>query len=176
MENKNIIWRNSMNYGAILGLALILLSVIGYILNVQQSSILGILNYLILAVIVFMGSKTLRDKYSGGYMKYGRAFGSSFLIGLFGGIVLSLYTYIFMKYIDPSFLEQIKILTEQKLIEQGLPGSQIDMSLRMISPGIITIGTVFSFAFWSVLLSLILAFFVRKENNNPTMINQESAD
>ncbi|RKX18520.1 MAG: hypothetical protein DRP35_09130 [Candidatus Zixiibacteriota bacterium] len=95
MENKNIIWRNSMNYGAILGLSLILLSVIGYVLNMQESSVLGILNYVVMAVLVFLGSKNLRDKYSSGYIKYGRALGSSFLIGFFGGILLAFYIYVF---------------------------------------------------------------------------------
>ncbi len=164
MENKNIIWRNSMNYGAILGLILILLSVIGYILNMQESSVLGVLNYVVMAILVFIGSKNLRDKHLGGYIKYGRALGSSFLIGLFGGILLSFYIYVFMKYIDPSILEQMKILTEQKLIDKGIPESQIDMSMKMISPGMIAFGTIFSFSFWSFLLALIIAFFIRKEN------------
>ena len=152
-----------MNYGAILGLTLILLSVIGYVLNMQESSVLGILNYVVMAVLVFLGSKTLRDKYSGGYIKYGRALGSSFLIGLFGGILLSFYIYVLMKYIDPSILEQMKILTEQKLIDKGMSESQIKMSMKMISPGMIAFGTIFSFSFWSFLLALIIAFFIRKE-------------
>ncbi len=162
-----------MNYGAILGLTLILLSVIGYVLNMQESSVLGILNYVVMAALVFIGSKNLRDKHSGGYMKYSRALGSSFLIGLFGGILLAFYIYIFMKYIDPTVLEQMKILTEQKLIEKGLPESQIEMSMKMISPGMITFGTIFSFSFWSFLLALIIAFFIRKENANP-MEEQET--
>ncbi len=160
-----MIWRNAMTYGAILGLVLILFSVIGYVFNKQESTVLGILNYVVMAIIVYMGSKNLRDKYSGGYIKYGSALGSSFLIGFFGGILLSFYIYILMKYIDPSILEQMKILTEQKLIEKGLPESQIELSMKMISPGMITFGNVFSFSFWSFLLALIIAFFIRKENN-----------
>ncbi|RKX18519.1 MAG: hypothetical protein DRP35_09125, partial [Candidatus Zixiibacteriota bacterium] len=66
-----------------------------------------------------------------------------------------------MKYIDPSILEQMKILTEQKLIEKGLPESQIEMSMKMISSGMIAFGTIFTFSFWSFLLALIIAFFIR---------------
>ncbi|MCD6366013.1 MAG: DUF4199 domain-containing protein, partial [Bacteroidales bacterium] len=150
--------------GTMLGLSLVLLSPIGYVLNMQESSVLGILNYVVMAVLVFFGSKNLRDKYSDGYIKYSRALGSSFLIGFFGGILLAFYIYVFMKYIDPSILEQMKILTEQKLIEKGLPESQIEMSMKMISPGMITFGTIFTFSFWSFLLALIIAFFIRKEN------------
>ena len=158
-------WRNAMTYGAILGLVLILFSVIGYVFNKQDSSVLSILNYVVMAIIVYVGSKNLRDKYSDGYIKYGKALGSSFLIGFFGGILLAFYIYILMKYIDPSIMEKMKILTEQKLTEKGLPASQINMSMKMISPEIITFGTIFSFSFWSFLLALIIAFFIRKENN-----------
>ncbi len=169
MEDKNIIWRNSMNYGAILGLTLILLSVIGYVLNMQESSVLGIFNYVVMAALVFIGSKNLRDKYAGGYMKYGRALSSSFLIGFFGGILLAFYIYIFMKYIDPSILEQMKISIEQTYGD--IPESQREMLMRMITPGIITFGTIFSFSFWSFLLALIIAFFIRKEDSG--MIRKE---
>lgn len=158
-----------------MGLSLILLSVIGYVFNMQESSVMGILNYVVMAVLVFVGSKNLRDKYSEGYMKYSRALGSSFLIGFFGGILLAFYIYIFMKYIDPSILEQMKILTEQRLVEKGLPESQIELSMRMISPGIITFGTIFSFSFWSFLLALIIAFFIRNENK-PTIEGSKTTD
>jgi len=87
MDNNKMIWQNAMSYGAILGLSLVFLSVLGYILDIQDSVIIGMLNYVVMAVLLFMGSKTFRDKYLNGYIKYGKALASSFLIGLFGGII-----------------------------------------------------------------------------------------
>jgi len=166
MQNKNIIWHNSMTFGAILGGILVLLSLIGYIFfKNNNSTLLQILNYLALGGIMYYGTKVLRDKYQNGFIKYGRALASSFLIAFFAGIIMALFTIIYFKWLDPNLIEQMKLEVQQTLIEKGLPQSQIELSLKMMNPSFYAFAALFGFSFWGFLLSLIVALFVKKEEN-----------
>ncbi len=165
MEKKNMLWQNSMNYGAILGGVLVVLSLIGYVFNMQNATILQILNYSALGLLLYYGTKVLRDKYQEGYITYGRALASGFLISLFAGIIVSFFVLIYLKWLDPATMETIKMQSQKIMIEKGYPQEQIDMSLKYISPNIFAIGTIFSFAFWGFVLSLIGAFLLKRDRN-----------
>lgn len=59
MENKNASLRSSMNYGLILGLALIALSLIQYIMDIYNSPAwVSILNYAFLLELFFTARKS----------------------------------------------------------------------------------------------------------------------
>ncbi len=165
-----MLWQNSMNYGAILGSILVVLSLIGYVFNLQNATILQILNYFALGMLLYYGTKVLRDKYQGGYITYGRSLASGFLISLFAGIIVSFFVLIYLKWIDPATMETIKMQSQKIMIEKGYPEEQIEMSLKYISPNIFAIGTIFSFAFWGFVLSLIAAFLLKRDRN-PLEVN-----
>jgi hypothetical protein len=165
MENKNMIWNNSMYFGAVLGGILVVLSLIGYLFNVSNATILQILNYLALGFFLYYGTKVLRDKYQQGYITYGRALASGFLISLFAGIIVSFFVLIYLKWLDPAVLDTMKMQSQKIMIEKGYPQEQIDLSLKYMTPNIFAIGTIFSFSFWGFLLSLIAAFLVKRDQN-----------
>ncbi len=160
-----MIWNNSMNYGAILGGILVIFSLIGYMFHTQNATIIQILNYLALGLLLYYGTKVLRDKYQDGYITYGRALASGFLISVFAGIIVSFFVLIYLKWLDPQTMETIKMQSQKIMLEKGYPQEQIDMSLKYISPNIFAIGTIFSFAFWGFVLSLIAAFLLKRDSN-----------
>ncbi len=174
MENKNMIWNNSMTYGAILGGILVATSLIGFIFKIQNGTFLQIINYAVLGGIMFYGTKVLRDKYQNGYIKYGRALASSFLIALFAGIIVAFFTMLYFKWLDPNMLEQMKLEVQQTLMDKGLDQTQIELSMRMMTPSFYAFAALFSFSFWGFLLSLIVALFVRKEGNPLDTITNET--
>jgi len=165
MENKNMIWHNSMTYGAILGGLLVTFSLIGFVFKLNNATILQILNYISLGALMYYGTKVLRDKYQGGYIGYGRALASSFLITLFAGIIVAFFTLVYFKWLDPNMLEQMKVEVQQTLMDKGMGEKEIEISMRMMTPSFYAFAALFSFAFWGFILSLIVAMFIRKEGN-----------
>ncbi|RLD59081.1 MAG: hypothetical protein DRJ01_11780 [Bacteroidetes bacterium] len=165
-ENTNTLGKNAMTYGAITGFALVLISLLFYSSNLQNSGYLNFITYLILGAGVYIGTKNFRDKSLGGYMNYSKSVGSGALICLFSSFILAFYFYILYKVIDPNGIQVLIQTMEENLINQGMPDEQIEMFLEILNktmtPGIIAFGYVFSITFYGTILSLILSFFIKK--------------
>ncbi|MCK5822575.1 MAG: DUF4199 domain-containing protein [Bacteroidales bacterium] len=168
-ENTNTFGKNAMTFGAITGFALVIISLLFYTFNIQNSSYQGFSIYLILCVGIYIGTKSFRDKSLGGYIKYTRSLGSGVLISLYSSFILAFYFYFLYKFIDPNSINVLIQTMEENLINQGMPDEQIEMFLEILNktmtPGIIAFGYIFSITFYGTLLSLILSFFIKKEKN-----------
>jgi len=156
--------KNAMNYGVVLGALLVLLQVLSYTFDIEQSKWLSLLNYLILSGVLYYGTKRYRDTENGGYISYGQSLGSMVLIGVFGSILIGFYMFVFYKYIAPDTLEQMKILAEQQYVKLNMPQNQIDMSLRLITPATLVFSAIFGYAIFSALLGLFLSLFIKKQD------------
>ncbi len=173
MENKQPSkLKFALNYGAMLGLVLIIMHVVSYLLGVNsmESKPYQYLGYAVLIAALVYAIKVYRDRELGGAITYGQAVGTGFLVGLFGGIIAAVYMYSFISFVDNSMLEQIVAQTEQQMIDQGLSDEQMEASLEMTkkfvaNPVMIFIIGVLTYAVMSIVFSLIIAIFMKKEGN-----------
>ncbi|MBE9468830.1 MAG: DUF4199 domain-containing protein [Bacteroidetes bacterium] len=166
-ENTNTFGKNAMTYGAITGFALVLMSLLFYSLNLQNSQYQGFFTYLLLGAGIYIGTKSFRDKSLDGYMKYSKSVGSGVLISLYASLILAFYFYIFYKVIDPNSIQILIQTMEENLLNQGMADDQIEMFIEILnktmSPGLLAFGYVFSITFYGTLLSLVLSFFIKKD-------------
>lgn len=159
-----------MNYGAMVGFSLIIVSVIFYLFNITDNLIGAVVNYAVMIAGLVIGTKNLRDKLEGGSISYARSLGSGVLISFFASIILGFYMYVFLKFIDPDFQNKMYELMEQKMIDQGLDDEAIERAIEMsksfMSPGFIMFSTFIGFTFWGFLFSLITSIFLKKKNDS----------
>lgn len=170
MDNqKSAFWKNNMNYGAITGFSIIILSLVVYFINIEQDLIVSLLIYVIQIIVIVLGTKHLRDKIQKGPFSYGRALASGVLISLFASVIVAFYMLLFFKIIDPDAIEKIFTAMEDSMYEKGMPDDQIEMAMEMskkfTTPFTIAIGTVFSYTLWGFIFSLIIAAFLKKKSN-----------
>ncbi|NOZ47732.1 MAG: DUF4199 domain-containing protein [Chlorobi bacterium] len=168
-ENKSLFWKNSMNFGAIVGLAFIVYAVILFVLDLNNSTTAGFFNYVLLIAGIYIGTKQFRDHYNNGIITYANALGSGTLIALFAAIILGFYMYIFIKVIDPDAIEKMISLAEEKMISKGIPDDQIEAAMeinkKFMTPGMIAIWTVPVFTFFGFIFSLITSAILKKEGD-----------
>ena len=104
-----------MNYGAYLGLGLVLISFTVYILGLEeQKSIIPSLlnNFLIIGAIAY--SVTMyRDNFNNGFVSYSQSLKIGTSVVFFASVILAFYTYIFVTFINPEYLENIIKIAEQ---------------------------------------------------------------
>jgi len=166
---KSEFLKNSMTFGAITGLALIIVGVIAYILDLQNSTINSFLQYGVMIAGIFLGTRNFRDKINFGSITYGKALGSGVLICLFSSIIMALYNYIFLKYIDPDFIGKLLEMIENEMLKQGLPDNQVEMALEMqrkiMTPTWISIIIIPSLTFMGFLFSLVTSIFLKRKSN-----------
>jgi Protein of unknown function (DUF4199) len=165
--------KNSMNYGIILGLALIVLTTLMYAIDINSftSSWIGMIN---LAVITGFGAVAAakQKKVNGGFLSFKESFTCFFITVVLGAFISTLYSILLFNYIDA---EAKIIITEnvtKKTVEmmQKFGGKAADinkMAEEMEKADSFGLwGQLKGFAFSIILYSiigLITALIVRRE-------------
>ena len=168
MENKPSKVTLSLGYGVVIALAIIVFSLITFLLDVAQGSGIEYLSYLILLVGLFLVQLNFRNKYQGGFITYGEAFKIGMWTSLFLAIIMGIYTYIFFTYIDPGAIEEGMALAEQKMMDRGMSDMEIEQGMviaeKLAGVGMMTFFAVAGNFIIGMILSLITAIFVKKED------------
>jgi uncharacterized membrane protein SpoIIM required for sporulation len=120
--------------------------------------------------IIYLGMKARRDEELGGYMSYSKALGFGSIMVLFSALVLSVYAYIHMSFVDPEGIDRVMKEVKEQMILKNSSEEEMEMSLSMMrkmkSPAFtVPLSFVGSFI-WGFILSLIIAIFVRKNDPN----------
>ena len=109
--------KKTLKYGIIIGVSNILFILFEYMLEWDKNLFMrnfGFLSLIILALGVHYGIKSKRDNELDGYINYRNAFVSGFLIALYVGIITGVFSYFYMRDINPE-LSDIIIKERQEL-------------------------------------------------------------
>jgi len=167
-DKKSSLMKYAMTYGAIIGLALVVYSVILYITGLTFNKGLGLIQYVILIAGLYLGTKAYRDNSLGGFISYGHALGLGVLIALFVGIISVFFQYILMRFIDPGLVEKsMAMLEEQFENNRFIPDDQVEMALEKARQNMTAVWTVplgiLTFTFFGFIISLVTAAIVKKD-------------
>ena len=124
------------------------------------------LSYLFSLVLIVLAHKYYKDN-NNGYMAYGQGVGISFWYGVVSAVIGSIFTYIYVKFIDSSFIEMIQQKQQEELAARGMSDEQIEQAMgfaRMFSSpeAILIFGIVFGII-GMVILGLIVTIFTQKK-------------
>lgn len=171
MENKNVsVWKGTLNPAMMLGFVLVIYTLILYFLDQTFNSGLGLISIVILIAGLFLGIKSFRDDSRGGILSYGQAVGAGTVISLYAGIITAVFGYILYTVIDPDLIEKMFTFMEERMIEQGqLPESLIEQQMQLfrkiMTPLTTSLFSILGSVFYGVLISLIVAIFVKREGD-----------
>lgn len=169
-EKPRSVISNGIYFGLITGAAIIVFSLIMFLLDLYMNKAINWIGYLFLVAGMVWGTLEYRTKYSNGFLTYGKAFGACFWTGLFAGIIASVYLFIFVKFIHPGFINELLDQTRNSMIASNPNMSDeqleqaISVSSKFMSPVMMTIWGLFAYAAMSAVISLILAIFLKKED------------
>jgi hypothetical protein len=168
MENKPSTLMLSLGYGVIIALANIVFNLILFLLNISQTNPLNYLAYCILVAGIILAQFNYRNKYMGGFITYGNAFTLGLLTSIFLAVIMGIYTFIFLKYIDPGAMEEGMAIAEQKMMDRGMSDMEIEQGMaiarKFAGVGMATFMTLLSNIFLGTVISLLTAIFVKKED------------
>jgi hypothetical protein len=158
----------AFRYAIICSLITIVYNLLLYAINLSTNTWLSLINYLILLIIIFIAIKDYRDRDQVGFISFGKAFSVGILVALFVGIIFAIYYRIFVSYIDPHFIRDVMDKQVQNLEAKGYSQEQIDRGMvfanKFTSPIFNIIGTIISYCFFGLILSLIESAILKKDN------------
>lgn len=165
--------QTAMKWGFYTGVGLIGFSLLFYILDTIPNNGWQFLAYFILFGGIFWGSKTYRDTELGGFISYGKALRTGVLISLFASIIMALYLFVFLSFIDPDQMQKALEIAEQDMLDKNYSDQQIEMGMEMArkfsTPSMLAIGSILIYTFVGFMLSLFTSIGIKK--NKPFFEN-----
>lgn len=171
-KKKASIARNSLNYGVMLGIVIIIISLLLYVFNLNDQTFAQYLSLAIIIAGIIIGILNYRKKINGGFISYGQSLGSGVLIGLFASIVFSIYSIIFFKFIDPDMVNTILKKAHDSMLERNpnMTDDELEMAMswtrKFMNPFIMAITSTIWLTFMSFIASLIISIFTQKKDNS----------
>jgi len=175
MEKKTSLFANSAMYGLMTGVVLVLFSVVMNLLDLKDSA-LSWLGFFLMGAGMWYGTVQWRDKGLGGFISFGKAWKSGFAISFFAALIISIFTFVYMGYIDKSIMDAEIVKAEQKMVDDGMSEEQISIAMgyakMFMTPGAIAIMAIVMYSILGLLIALITAAITKKDDpnifNNPT--------
>jgi len=170
MENNNYpAWKHALLYGLYTGIALIITTLLFYVLDLYAEKWVGYFGYAILLGGIIMGTLSYRNKYLGGFITYGQSVSTGFLTGLFAAILSSIFTFIFVSVIGDDYLQTIMETAEESMISRDpdMSDEELDLAMkmteRMMNPTWISILAFLGYTVLSLVFALIASIFIKKD-------------
>lgn len=168
--------------GCVLGVVGMIINFISYSLSdpLHPNILMGILLFAVgmglnILVMIF-ALKNWRDL-NGGYIKYGKAFGYTAIMGIYSAILISIFTLLYVTVINPAFIETQLDATRQMYENMNIPDSQVEMSMsfanRFMTPVFMTVSALFVVYIGAIIDGLIAAAIAKKD---PPVVMQQVND
>lgn len=164
---KTTVKQVSMKWGLILGVILIGFGIVIQLAGLIGNQAVSWINFVFVGVIMYMAHKAFKDE-GDGYLSYGQGLGIGTLVTVIGSVISTVFTYVYIKFIDDSMIAIIKEQQYDKMIEQGMPEDQIDKAMEMsaafMTPEIIVVMGILFTVFFGFILSLIISAITKNAN------------
>ena len=123
------------------------------------------------AGIIFLAQKNFKDQ-GDSFMSYGQGMGISFWISLVSSVIGSIFTYLYVKFIDTGYIQQMMDKQREQMEAAGnLSEDQIDnamtMNAKFMNPEMILIFGVIGGIIMILIVGLIVTIFTQKKNPEP---------
>ena len=156
-----------IRYGLMMAVISIAFFVVMNVAGIDMQGPVGYASWAITAAMLFLAQKYYKDQ-GDGFMTIGQGTGIGFWVGIISSVISSIFTYVYIKFIDDSFLQAIKDKQMEAMEKQGLSDEQIELSMKIAgavtSPeAILGFGIVGGIVV-AVLIALVISLFTKNVN------------
>src|SRR5687768_12145117 len=166
-----------LKWGLITGMVYVAFSLIGNLLGIQQGGNYGLAllsNFLLLLATfftIYLGVKETRDESAKEYFTMGEGFVAGFKMVLIAAVIAVIFSFIYLQFIDPDFMEKILEQSEEQWDEMGAPEENREMGRKMQSyftnPFVLSAIVLAQVLFWGAIKSLVAGIILKK---NPPVV------
>lgn len=169
MEEEQVTpMQTAMKWGGYAGLALIIFDLVLYVLGMKSASggnPIQYLGFIIFIAFVVMAIKSYAE--TNGSMSYGQGLGTGVLTSLFTGVIVAIYSYLFMTLIAPDFMAGAMDAVRDQWEAQGMSDEQIEQSEgfaeMFMTPGVMAIAALMMYAMLGLVTSLIASAILKRD-------------
>ena len=112
--------------------------------------------------------RDFRNFENNGFLTIGQGLKKGFGLGWKSGTITAVYYYMYYKFLNPGFMEKMRVMQEMQMEEKGLSQREIDQAMQFAEmfsgPGMFALGSLIGSVFFIFILSLISSAILKKEN------------
>ena len=175
MENITVKQRNitALKYGLIIGVIYcVLFSVINLLMaNIVIYNVMRAVVYIFYMTLIGVFLTQIK-KSDGGFLEFKDALGAAFVMILVGSLIYFIYSYIYFEFIDPHFLEKMKVSVVTYMENKKVPDEAIESTVKKFDEEIAdsksfhlgkTLLGYFGFLVLDTLFAMIVCLIVKKQ-------------
>lgn len=170
-EQNNSVVHIAMHYGLYLGIALVVNTIIFYLIGKPFAEANGYLSYAIIIGALSWSIYSYREFKGAEGLPYSACLGFGTLLSLFASLIFAFFTFVLYKIIDPGLLAKFINFLEESLMKQGKSDTQMEMMIGMykkfLTPLTFSIGQIMNLTFIGFFFSLIISIFYKRSPANP---------
>ena len=155
-----------IRYGIIMGAISIVLFLVFVIVDIDMYLKIGRWISAGLALLIIVLAHLYYRQNGDGFMNYGQGIGIAFWAGLMSSVIGSVFTYIYVKFIDQGMITAIREGAIRDMEEKGQSDEQIEMAMKFVdmftnAEAMLLFGLFFGIL-WIILIALVVTIFTQK--------------
>lgn len=163
-------YRTGLIFGLIAGIIYMLILFVRYTWfgkNPQELGIISVAGYFVLIILFFIAAYT-RKRQLGGYADVKDLFSTIFVVILVAELCFCIFNYVYLKYIDPGYLERFSISTQEWISKNKIPEDKAkDILSGLKDQKIVTFGSIMmGFAravIQDSIIGIVIAFILKNK-------------
>ena len=158
-------------------LVCIILTYVYYFLNIEQGSAIQYLSFIPFIAFLLLTQKEYKDQLNG-FITFGQGFSAGFRYALFTGLVIGVFTIVYLWILNPEALEKSMEVARADMEAKDMSSADIDKALgitKSLGPWIGGFSVAVFYALVGVIIALIGAAIFKKERS-PFDIAEEAVD
>ena len=165
MQEQPSVARVALKYGLIVAVGSVIYSTILLLTENNQNQALSSLGLIILVVGMVYAMRDFKDQ-NEGFMSYGQGLGLGTLIAAISGLLGATFMMFYTQFIDTNLMRSTMDKTREGFEKQGMSDAQIESAMevseKMMSPGILFAMGVFVSILFGFIIALIVAAIMRR--------------
>jgi hypothetical protein len=168
-EKKILKAKYVLNQGTFMGLALAVAYYFAHLAGIMDSFFHNVLVWGIYIGFIHISILRYRDRIQEGFLSYGQGVWIGTRMGILAGINMGAYMYLYIKVINPAYLEDMIVQMQEASLQMGMTEEEVarmdDFYALTTNPFTMIASGIFSTGFGSFILSLIISIFLRKKGD-----------
>ncbi len=128
----------------------------------------GLISLVLTILGIYSGIRAYRHYSRKGHMSYWQGVLAGFLISVFAGLITATFTYVYLQYINPGFVEYLVELNRKTLIKEGATNVQVQsnaiVTRQIFRPLPQALRALGGYVAAGSLISLVIAGFLKSRN------------
>lgn len=155
----------AIRYGVIQGAIVFILFLSETFVGIRFASAVTVINWAVFILLVILAHAEFKRTHAG-IMTYGQGLGTGTLLAVVAAVVDSILVFIYLKYINSSFLALMAQASRTAIERRGITGAQAQQALTIVSairtPLFIAATSLLSAIIVGFIISLIISIFTQK--------------